>query len=426
MPAKKSPDHSLLIAAVAFEKSQGKYQQAIADALGISQPEVSRLLAEATSEGWLGRPSFTVVNVDTWQQAEDRFYSTAVLCADLRRRFGRQGQRLHRISLLHTGQDGRIDARAVGILTTLLGEAGTVGVTWGRTISRVVDALHARVADMPVRDKAGKVTFVPLCGEPLADGDPVSHSSSVLAMRLTEIFNAGNAATSAPSIAGVPAFIPLKVGKLKEETTIRHLISLVRGHARVFGIPDGPRGEVPPLVENLDAILTSVGRVDPDRRGIFLKERSQIGDISEAQMMRSVAGDMGGVIIPNPRIDADDERRITEMNDNWTGVRAEHLRKCADAAHGAGFNRKRPGVILLALGAHRLKVVLRCIELGLVNELVIDKELADELGKHLRAAGRPVGPAATSGTPAPVRTTQQPRHPTGRRTAFPVAGGGSG
>jgi hypothetical protein len=42
-------------------------------------------------------------------------------------------------------------------------------------------------------------------------------------------------------------------------------------------------------------------------------------------------------------------------------------------------------VVLLALGAHRLKVVLRCIELGLVNELVIDKELADGLETHLRS-----------------------------------------
>lgn len=182
----------------------------------------------------------------------------------------------------------------------------------------------------------------------------------------------------------MPAFIPLKVGKPPEVETIRRLISLVRGHAKVFGTPHGPKGKTPPLVENLHAILTSVGRVDPDRRGTFLTERIQIGDISEEQMMRSVAGDIGGVIIPNSGISAEDERRIAEMNSNWTGVQLKHLQKCADAAHREGFNRKRPGVVLLALGAHRLKVVLRCLELGLVNELVIDKELAGRLEQHFQ------------------------------------------
>lgn len=384
MRAKKSPDRLVLAAAAAFERSRDNHQQTIADALGVSQPEVSRLLAEARAGGWLGAPSFTIVDNQVWKQAQERFYSTANLCAALQQRFGQEGQRLHRISLLHTGQAARIDTGAVDIFRSLLGEAGTVGVTWGRTISRVVDALRQRVADMPIPGRAGTVTFVPLCGEPLADGDPSSHSSSVLALRLAEIFNTGSAAASAPSIAGVPAFIPLRVGGSEEMTTIRRLISLVRGHARVFGTPDGRSADKPPLVENLDAILTSVGRVDPDRRGTFLTERIQMGDISEGQMMRSVAGDIGGVIIPNSGIDAADSRHIAAMNSTWTGVHLDHLRKCADAAKRAGFRRKRPGVVLIALGAHRVKVVLRCIELGLVNELVIDKELALKLAAHLR------------------------------------------
>jgi DNA-binding transcriptional regulator LsrR (DeoR family) len=386
VPARNSPDHAVLIAAVAFERSCGKYQEGIAGALGISQPEVSRLLAKAKETGWLGSPSFTPVNPDIWQQAQERFYSTTALCNELRRRFGRLGQRLHRVSLLHTGKDGRIEASGVGIFNALLGEAESVGVTWGRTISYIVDVLRQRTADMPTRQRKATVTFVPLCGEPLADGDPGSHSSSVLALRLTELFNGGSGAASAPSIAGVPAFIPLKVGKLEAVPTIRHLISLVRGHARVFGTPDGANRDKPPLVDNLDAILTSVGRVDPDRRGTFLTERIQLGDISEDQMMRSVAGDIGGMIIPNSNISAEDGRRIKDMNSNWTGVHLEHLQKCADAAHRAEFSRKRPGVVLLALGEHRLTVVLRCIELGLVNELVIDKQLADSLQEYLRSS----------------------------------------
>jgi len=267
----------------------------------------------------------------------------------------------------------------------LLRDAGTVGVTWGRTISRVVDALKHRSIAASGSSRRHHVTFVPLCGEPLADGDPSSHSSSVLAQRLTEIFNGGGVAPAPPSIAGVQAFIPLKVGRLNETAEIRHLISVVRGHARVFGTPDGPRGYEPPLVDRLDGILTSVGRADQDRRGTFLTERIQVGDITEEQMTRSVAGDIGGVIIPKAGIRPDDERLITAMNSNWTGVRLEHLRKCADAARVAGFPPKRPGVVVLALGARRLRVVLRCLQLGLVNQLVIDRELADRLTEYVSA-----------------------------------------
>jgi DNA-binding transcriptional regulator LsrR (DeoR family) len=382
MPARKSIDRSVLIAAIAYEKCLGKTQKQISEALGISQSEVSRMLTPAQDMGWIGAPNFKIVDPDTWKRAEDQFYSTVALCKALRRQFGEPGERLHRISWLHTGQGGRIDAGSVGIFQTLLSEAGSVGVTWGRTISRVADALGQLLINRPGRDRSNRIIFVPLCGEPLAGGDPGSHSSSVLALRLTQIFNAGD--MEAPSIAGVPAFIPLKVGRLEEVAPIRHLISLVRGHAKIFGIPGGSGGDAPPLVDDLDAILTSVGRVDPVRRGIFLTERIQVGDISEAQLMRSVAGDIGGVIIPNSGIGADDAHRIAEMNSNWTGAHDEHLRRCADAAYRAGFIRKRPGVILLALGANRVKVVLRCVELGLVNELVIDAELADALMAHLR------------------------------------------
>jgi DNA-binding transcriptional regulator LsrR (DeoR family) len=40
-------------------------------------------------------------------------------------------------------------------------------------------------------------------------------------------------------------------------------------------------------------------------------------------------------------------------------------------------------VIVLAIGKARCEVVLRCVQIGLVNELIIDQELARELTAHL-------------------------------------------
>lgn len=353
---------------------------AISKILHISQPEVSRLLIAAQKAGWLGLPQFTAVDPETWQAAQERFFSTTDLRDALRERHAQGGRQLHRVTVLSTGPDGHIGPATVAIFRTLLGDAGSVGVTWGNTLSRITDALRQLGRETPWRERTVKVVFVPLCGEPLINGgDPSTHSSSVLAMRLSEIFNSSNDAGLVPSIAGVQAFIPLKFGKRAEVDTIRRFIGVVRGHARVFGSTEARADGPPPLAETLDAILTSVGRADSDRRGIFLTERVQVGDITDADMERCVAGDIGGVIIPNAGISKEDTRHIAQMNDNWTGVRLDHLRRCADAARTNGFVRKKPGVILLALGAHRLKVVLRCIELGLVNELVIDKDLEGAL-----------------------------------------------
>jgi len=62
------------------------------------------------------------------------------------------------------------------------------------------------------------------------------------------------------------------------------------------------------------------------------------------------------------------------------------LQRCANEARTNGFIRRKPGVILLALGDHRLTVALRCIQLGLVNELVIDRGLEGALRQHLNLA----------------------------------------
>jgi hypothetical protein len=64
-----------------------------------------------------------------------------------------------------------------------------------------------------------------------------------------------------------------------------------------------------------------------------------------------------------------------EMNDRWTGMRIDHLRQCAMTARREGFQAEKPGVLMLATGARRRNIVLRCVELGLVSELIIDQDL---------------------------------------------------
>jgi hypothetical protein len=63
------------------------------------------------------------------------------------------------------------------------------------------------------------------------------------------------------------------------------------------------------------------------------------------------------------------------MNERWTGIKLRDLERCAEeAAHG-----NRPGVVVLATDRNRKDMVLRCVEMGLINQLIISRELADEL-----------------------------------------------
>jgi DNA-binding transcriptional regulator LsrR (DeoR family) len=86
-------------------------------------------------------------------------------------------------------------------------------------------------------------------------------------------------------------------------------------------------------------------------------------------------GDIGGIIIPRRGLPKAEANRIKEMNDRWTGIQEHHLQRCAREASKNG----RPGVVIVALGQKRCDMVRRCVELGLVNELIIDQELAQGL-----------------------------------------------
>src|SRR5271165_1566627 len=380
MRSKPAVDREVFVAAAAKLRSVGTPQRNIAEQLDVSQGEVSRLLEDARRTGWLAEnPEFKKADDAVWNLAEQYFFSAARTLDRLRATFERTdgGKLLNRATLIDVLPGGSIAPASARIVAALLGQAHLVGVTWGNTLSGLVDALGKLVEAPRRRGATHQVQFVPLCGEPLRDpGDPSNHSSSVLALRLTSAFNPGyRADRTTPSIAGVQAFIPLEFRKGAEVETIRRFISRVRGYTHVFGAADQQAANGPPLANRLDAILTSVGTVEGRHRGIFLNERIASGDISELDLERTSVGDVGGVIIPAAGISRAEEDRIKAMNDRWTGVRLEHLRHCAETAMTAGFTPEKPGVLMLAVGARRRKIMLRCIELGLVNELIIDREL---------------------------------------------------
>jgi len=133
-----------------------------------------------------------------------------------------------------------------------------------------------------------------------------------------------------------------------------------------------------PLVEHLDAILTSVGSKDQPGRfwsGEFFRQ----GDIDLSKLRRGAFGDLGGAFIINPAANKADREYVEAVNRRWTGVKETHFRRCALRAR----ENNLPGVTVLAVGAVRAEIVLQCVKRGLVNHLVLDSDCAEKLASVL-------------------------------------------
>lgn len=345
-------------------------QELVAAQLGVSQSQVSRLLRQARERHWLiDQPQFAPPPpgspyYDLWREVESRFVLSRLLEEKFRAVFGSPLRRV----IVIDGLDEAYFAGAARALLPLLasdesrpGTIRTLGITWGRTIRHIAQALPELVPE-PIRANS-PLKLVPLCGEPFHDRrDPQSFSSSALVWELHRILN-GPAVGAPLSIAGIYAFIPRRFARAAR--TIRDFYELGTAYTTIFG---GSR----PLAGSLDAILTAVGASQPDWRGIFLDERRELGDLEESEM-DSILGDVSGILIPRRAIDPDLRRRIQAMNERWTGMKEKHLRACAKRS-SAG-----PGVIVLAQLANRARLIRRCLELKIINTLIISRTLAEAI-----------------------------------------------
>jgi DNA-binding transcriptional regulator LsrR (DeoR family) len=370
----------VLRAAHAFCQSDELTQEAIAERLGVSQSQVSRLLAEAREMRWLvDRPQFMPPEPgnpfhDLWREVESQFVVSKRLENRFREAFGDPLRRV----IVVDGEDEAYFSGAAHALVPLLARGpsdvsgvSTLGVTWGRNIRHVIQALPALTSE-PLRAR-NPLKLVPLCGEPFQDRiDPQSFSSSALVWELHRILN-GPQKEPPLSIAGVYAFIPRDFSR-SEADTIRKFYGLGAGYTTIFG-------GAAPLAGSLDSILTAVGVASAQHRGIFLAERVHLGDLKETEVA-SVLGDISGILIPRKKAKPALRDRIRELNERWTGIKEDHLRECASRP-GDGL-----GVIVVAQAANRAQLIHRCLEEKLINTLLISRVLAEAIAS-LVESGQP-------------------------------------
>jgi hypothetical protein len=222
----------------------------------------------------------------------------------------------------------------------------------------------------PIRTADRPLTLVPLCGEPFQDReDPQTFNSSALTWELHQVVNPRS--SSPPlSIAGVYAFIPQRYRGQAE--TILDFYRLGSAYAAIFPAEGG-------LADSLDAVLTAIGVPGERYPGVFLRERLALGDLTSDDM-HSILGDVSGILIPRKNAPRRVALKVEQLNRRWTGVRQEHLLRCAQRP-GQG-----PGVIVVAQSDDRAALIHRCCrDEKMINTLLISRVLAEALERLVDA-----------------------------------------
>jgi DNA-binding transcriptional regulator LsrR (DeoR family) len=354
-------------------------QKDIGQLLGRSQPRVSRLLMRAEERGWLRRSYQFIPNGISQERLEE--LKRVVKPNSLEKRLAEidsaTGVRVRDVHVVDSGSGEMSERRfkrfgraAAEPLVDLIARSDVCAVTWGKTVSRVVDNCNPELW----RRIARSIRFVPVCGEPLdqaSDRDTSTH----LAERLHKLVQSTGPVPL--SLTGVPALIARRYSK-PARAGIRRLVNESGSYQEVFGTKS-------PLIAKVDALLTSVGPADKPM-GFIHEELLKAGStktrrLTKAILERLVVGDIGGVLIPRPGIDGRSRREVDALNAMWTGAKREHMERIAlDAARGT-----RPGVIVVSMGDDgRSEMIAELVRQGLVNELIIDRELSEALVKALR------------------------------------------
>lgn len=350
---------------------------------GLSQSRVSRLLRRAEERGWIRRSyQFIPDRLSSERLAQlRRFVEPTSLVERLARIESRTGVCVRGVHVVDSGSGGttrrslatrlaRFGRAAAVPLAELISRSAVFAVTWGRTVSHVVDNL---CPDLWRQTGPRPIRFVPVCGEPherASDRDTSSH----LAQRLHAVVR--STAPMPPSLTGVPALIPRRY-RGSDLRGIRRFVEDAASYREVFG-------ETSPMIGQVDSLLTAAGPSNHPM-GFIYDELLKAGStpkrkLTGSSLQKLVAGDMGGVLFPRPGLDARGRNEVDELNAMWTGAKREHLERIArDASRST-----RPGVIIVAMGGDdRAEIIAEVVRHGLVNELIIDRSLSEALVKAL-------------------------------------------
>ena len=262
------------------------------------------------------------------------------------------------------------------VLRDLILSSGSLGVPGRFTMFWALEGLR-KLRERTPWERSGKVQFIPLWGHAykFSESDPespwISHeqlSASSICSGLNKLFNPDGSLQK--SIDGFPLILPLKWAdnERKIASFVDDLSELSPSYREVVSAMETMRGAlVPvgtPLQENRfwsEECFKQAGFTAADRK-LFLT---------------NLHGDVGGIPVLKPDLSkSENEKTLTlvrRVEQCWLGVKKTHLQVCAKAARE---HTNRLGVVLIACGKERSRIVYEVIRAALCNRLIIDDECA--------------------------------------------------
>ena len=248
-----------------------------------------------------------------------------------------------------------------------------------------------------------------MCGDPF-DRLPTHQSSSVLAEQL-DVYLSGDSDAEPLSLRNVPSYIPsTKDGfTVAEIAGIKKFVLRCKAYQKIFGVGRlqiggrrTPADSGKPLAAQLDGILTSVSS---DERTFFYGPTTMIPMTkAESKWLNDNAFDIGGVCLARSSSSREGDALLDRLRVQWTGITLEQLEDCAERTCRTRAVDSPPGVVVVAIGVHKVASVAECLKRGLINHLLCSTDLASELERLFNRKRTDPGPfsgAPTSATATP-------------------------
>jgi DNA-binding transcriptional regulator LsrR (DeoR family) len=364
----------------------------IAEILGKSPATITRRLEEVRQAGWLrDQPEF-IPPPEVWAELQSHMTCSHVeeVLLDY---FGRE--LLQRITVIPSplrpdaavsrevvpDNVERIGLFAARRLCQTLGEgAHVVGVNWGWSVRQCVMNLRPSSTNADLR-------FVPLIGNlSLDETDPhyeeaIECSSNRLAQAAASAFGAPRA----PRLS-TPAYIPRRFhADLQGLRAIRDFIESDVSYRRIFGGTDEQGKPQAGWIDQVDTLVTGLTSLDVQTLPIYRPNLITPDDLPVLQEA-GVVGDLALHMVAEPRErdgrapHSTENSLVDSINDLIVGASPRDFIRVAERARAR--ESTGPGVVVLASGPWKARILTIAIRMRAVNELITDLETAHAIARE--------------------------------------------
>jgi DNA-binding transcriptional regulator LsrR (DeoR family) len=359
--------------------------KSIAELMGKSPATITRRLDEVRKAGWLrDRPEFNPPQ-EIWKDLRGKMTCSNVELV-LKDYFG--SHLIQRVTVIpspvrpgHPRTSLQENVERVGLYAAdrlcreLVDTSHVVGMNWGWSVRQCVTNLHPLQPNPDIR-------FVPIVGNlSLDERDP--HYEEAVECSSNRLSQIAASAFGSPHIIrlNTPAYIPRRFHEdMHGLRFIRDFIESDVSYRRIFGSQERDG-----LIHQMDTLVTGLTSLDVQTLPIYRPGLITEDDL-QALEKAGVVGDLALHLLEEKETSSDDivnkdESLVQELNDLIVGASPLDFIRVAEKARET--DSKGPGVIVVAVGPMKARILITAIRLGAVNELITDLETAIAMGRYL-------------------------------------------